>query len=293
VSYFSVDVNSDGTLDTNHMNEDYYDVRDAAHTYNVKVTLTVTCFDLDIQDAVLANHKDDLVNNIEQKLMYYEADGVMIDFEGVRSTNKDLVQQFLQTLHNTLKNSNPNYHISFCVRGDVESVYLNSALSQYTDSVFLMGYDYHWASGPDTGAVSPYNDPAQFDVVDSVNMLENYYSLNKIVLGLPFYGWDWPCSSSQPGASATGTGEVVTMGDAIINAQTYGRLWDSSSHTPWYRYQSGGIWHQCWYDDEESHGLKFDYVNSANLQGAGFWALGYEGTNTNIWNIVKQKFGSN
>ena len=82
------------------------------------------------------------------------------------------------------------------------------------------------------------------------------------------------------------------MNNAIANAQTYGRLWDSNSHTPWHRYQFEDAWHECWYDDEESLGLKFDYVNSANLAGTGFWALGYEGNNANIWNVVRDKFSS-
>ncbi|RLG90711.1 MAG: hypothetical protein DRO36_05650, partial [Candidatus Hecatellales archaeon] len=301
VSYFSMDANSDGTLDTCHIGADYYNVRDIAHSHNVKVTLTVTTHDHNKQDYdhILAYHRNDLANNISQKLQYYGADGVSIDFEGVSSTNsytgesnKELMEQFMQTLHDTLKNANPNYHLSFCVMGSVETVYRNADLSQYIDAVFLMGYDYHWSSAPTTGALSPYDDPNQLDVVDSVNSLKNYYLPNKIILGLPFYGYDWPCSSNQPGASTTGNGTAVRMKDAIANAQTYGRIWDSNSHTPWYRYQSGDTWHQCWYDDDESLGLKFDYVNDANLGGTGFWALGYEGNNANIWNVVKEKFGS-
>jgi spore germination protein YaaH len=304
VSYFSMDANSDGTLDTSHIGADYYNVRDTAHSHNVRVTLTVTRHgfssdDQDIQDYILAYHRNDLANNILQKLQAYDADGVSIDFENVRSTNSYtggsnivLMEQFMQVLHDTLKNADPNYHISFCVMGSVETVYRNAALSQYTDAVFLMGYDYHWQSAPTTGAVSPYNDPTQLDVVDSVNILENYYPSNKIILGLPFYGYDWPCESDSPGSNTIGTGTAVRMENAIANAQIYGRMWDTASHTPWYRYQSDSTWHQCWYDDEESLGSKFDYVNSANIAGTGFWALGYEGNNANIWNVVKEKFSS-
>ncbi|NQE44653.1 hypothetical protein C5S31_01350, partial [ANME-1 cluster archaeon GoMg2] len=296
---FCMNTNSDGTLDTSHIGADYYNVRDTAHSHDVKVTLTVVRHgfnsdDQRIQDEILAYHRDDLVNNISQKLQDYGADGVSIDFENVGITNSFtgesnivLIEQFMQVLHDTLKNANPNYHISFCVMGSVETVYRNAALAQYVDAVFLMGYDYHWQSAPTTGAVSPYND-----VVNSVNTLKNYYPSNKIIIGVPFYGYDWPCSSSEPGASTTGSGTAVRMNNAIDNAQTYGRLWDSNSHTPWYRYQPDGTWHQCWYEDEESLGLKFDYANSANIGGTGFWALGYEGNNADIWDIIKKKFTS-
>jgi len=297
VCYFSLDANSNGTLNTDDIGTEYYTIRDAAHAHKVNVPLAVTCFDQDTQDEILAYHGNELVINIAQKLQDLGADGVCIDFEDVRDTNSlihssntILMQNFIMALHDSLKNINRNYHISFCVLGNVEKVYQNSALSKYTDAVFLMGYEYHWSTSPETGAISPYNDPNQLDVDDSVGTLKKYYPADKIILGLPFYGYDWPCSSGEPAARTKGEGAIVYMNSAIANADMYGRLWDSTSHTPWYKYQSQNVWHQCWYDDEESLGLKFDYLISAQLAGPGFWALGYEGTDAAIWNVIKQKF---
>ena len=281
VCYFSLDANSTGTLNTDDIGTEYYTIRDAAHSHRVNVPLAVTCFDQDTQDEVLAYHGGDLVNNIAQKLQDLDADGVCIDFEDVRDTNSlihgsniSLIQNFMMTLHDTLKKINRNYHISFCVLGNVEKVYQNSALSKYADAVFLMGYEYHWSTSPETGAISPYNDPNQLDVDDSVTTLKKYYPADKIILGLPFYGYDWPCSSGEPAARTKGEGAIVYMNSAIANADMYGRLWDSTTHTPWYKYQSQNVWHQCWYDDEESLGLKFDYLISAQLAGLGFLGVG-------------------
>ncbi|VVB91579.1 Glycosyl hydrolases family 18 [uncultured archaeon] len=296
VSYFSIEANPDGTLNTSNIGTNYYNVRDAAHAHNVSVTLTIESFNPDVQDSILAGNQKELAVNILQKIQYYGADGVSIDFEGIRDTNSIthesnsiLMGNFMRTLYDTLKNAGPGYHISFAVQHGVNSVYHNATLSQYTDAMFLMGYDYHWLNGPSTGAVSPFNDATQQDVEDSVKMLEKYYPSNKIILGLPFHGYDWPSSSDEPGASTTGAGTAVYMKNATVNAKTYGRIWDSVSHTPWYRYQSSGTWHQVWYDDDESLGLKLDYVNSENLRGTGFWALGYEGNNATIWNVVREK----
>ena len=297
VCYFSLDANSNGTLNTDDIETEYYTVRDTAHSHKVNVPLAVTCFDQDTQDEILAYHGDELVNNIARKVQDLGADGVSIDFEDVRDTNSlihssntGLMQNFMMTLHDTLKKINRDYHISFCVLGNVEKVYQNSALSKYTDAVFLMGYEYHWSTSPETGAISPYNDPNQLDVDDSVDTLKKYYPPDKIILGLPFYGYDWLCSSGEPAARTEGEGAIVYMNSAIAKANIHGRLWDSDTHTPWYKYQSQSVWHQCWYDDEESLGLKFDYLISAQLAGPGFWALGYEGPDAAIWNVIKQKF---
>ncbi|SNQ60091.1 glycosyl hydrolase family 18 protein [Candidatus Methanoperedens nitratireducens] len=296
VSYFSIEANPDGTLNTSNIGTNYYNVRDAAHAHNVKVTLTVDSFNPDVQDSILAGNQKELAVNILQKIQYYGADGVSIDFEGIRDTNSItnesnsiLMENFIRTLYTTLKNANPSFHISFAVQHSVNSVYRNATLSQYADAMFLMGYDYHWLNDTSTGAVSPFNDTTQQDIEDSVKMLEKYYPPNKIILGMPFHGYDWPSSSSEPGASTTGAGTAVYMKNATANAKMYERIWDSGSHTPWYRYQSNGTWHQVWYDDDESLGLKLDYASSENLGGMGFWALGYEGNNATIWNVVREK----
>ena len=299
VAYTPLEVNANGSLDTSHIGTDYYYIRDTARARNVKVIVTVASTNQNIQDSMLAYHRHALVTNILQKVQLYDADGVCIDFERVRSVNAHtgesntvLMEQFLHILYATVKSANPNYHIAFCVGGGAGSVYHNANLGQYTDAVFLMGYDYHYHKSPTTGAVSPFNDPTQLDVIDSVTILEAYYPANKIILGLPFYGYEWPSESDSPGTSTIGTGTAVRMEDAIANAQIYGRIWAANAHTPWYRYQSNGIWHQCWYEDEESLGLKLDYVNSTNLAGAGFWALGYEGNDAEIWGVIRDKLGS-
>jgi spore germination protein YaaH len=287
--------NANGSLDTSHFGADYYYIRDTARAHDVEIIVTIYCSNQSILDNVLAYHRHALVTNILRKVQLYDADGVCIDFERVRGinsytgeSNTVLMEQFLHILYATVKSANPDYHIAFCVGCGVESVYHNANLGQYTDAVFLMGYDYHGRKSPTTGGVSPFNDPTQLDVIDSVTIFEAYYPANKIILGLPFYGYEWPSESDYPGASTIGTGMAVRMEDAIANAQVYGRLWDSNAHTPWYRYQSNGTWHQCWYEDEESLGLKLEYLNSTNLAGAGIWALGYEGNDANIWRIIRE-----
>ncbi|MGA2367939.1 MAG: glycosyl hydrolase family 18 protein [Dehalococcoidia bacterium] len=297
VSYFSIDATANGGLDTQYIGPAYYYIREKAHSQNVKVTLTVACFDRTAQDSILAYHGDDLVDAIVNKLQDYGADGVCMDFEEVTDTNPltggsntVLMQNLMLLLNNKLKTANPDYHISFCVTGNVENVYRNHALADYTDAVFLMGYEYHWSKAPETGAISPFDDSRQFDVNKSIDMLKKWYPADKLILGLPFYGYDWACASSEPGAKTSGEGDIVTMYSAVTNARGYGRLWDASSHTPWYRYQSESIWHQCWYEDTESLALKFNYVNATNIAGAGFWALGYEGSDSPVWALVKQAF---
>ncbi len=295
VSYFSMPANSDGNLSNDYMYR-YDDVKALAESNEKSVTLTVTCFDKDTMDEILAYHKQDLADNILYAIQTYDADGVNIDFEFPRTTNTftgesnaDLFQDLISRVYNNVKGDNPDHHITFCVAGSVETVYRNTELSQYIDAVFLMGYDYHWGSSSQTGPVSPF-DYGELDVTDSVVTLKDYYPSTKIIMGIPFYGYDWPCEDDTARSSTTDMGSSILMKDAVDNAEVYGRRWYSDSSTPWYAYETAEGWRQTWYDDEESLSVKWDYVVSEGLAGTGFWALGYE--EPSIWDVVKDTFGT-
>jgi spore germination protein YaaH len=296
VSYFSIRVNSDGTLDTNNIGKNYYSVRDTAHAHNVKITLTIESFDQDVQDNILVNKQRELAMAILQNIKYYGTDGISIDFEELRTINSItnepnsiLMRDFMRTLYGIIKGTNSDYHISYAVNHRVDNEFQNDNLSQFVDALFLMGYDYHWSNSNSTGAVSPFQDNTQQDIEDSVKILEAYYPKNKIILGLPFYGYEWPSSSGKPMARVIGEGKDIDLKNSTYLSKIYGRIWDPSSNTPWFKYQKDGIWYQTWYDDDESLGLKIDYVYSENLKGVGIWALGYEGNNATIWNTIKKK----
>lgn len=292
VAYHSWDVNDDGTFNSPRDISRYNIVKNLSHQKGVKIIISIKSFDKDTMDSIFAYHKDDFADNVLDTLQIYGADGVNLDFEFPRNiniytntSNYDLFEEFMKVLYTKVKSKNSGYYISLNVAGSIEEVYRNIALSEYIDTVFLRGYNYHSLNSSTTGAPSPYND-----VVNSVNILKKYYPSNKIVLGLYFSGYDWPSSSSIKGTNTVGKGMAISMKNAINNAKIYGRVWDSNSKTPWYRYQYKGIWHQVWYDDDQSLGLKLDYANSENILGVGFWALGYDDNNTIIWNSIKEKF---
>lgn len=296
VSVFSMTAQSDGSLYEGDM--DHYDqVKAEAEGTETDVTITVAQFDKDVQDEILAYNKQALADNIAAAIQDYGAEGVNIDLEFVRETNSltgesnvDLMEEFLNVLHDEVKAVNQSHHISFCTAGGVEEVYRNSQLSSYADNVFLMGYDYHWSGAPTTGPVSPY-DSEEFDVTDSMETLRGYYPDEQLVLGVPFYGYEWPAESGEPGAATEGSGDSVFMTSAKDNADQYGRNWDDDGSVPWYAYQEDGQWYQGWYDDEESLELKWEYVRDEGFGGTGFWAVGYETPET--WDTLAEVFSGN
>src|SRR5207245_2015906 len=83
-------------------------------------------------------------------------------------------------------------------------------------------------------------------VEDAVNGFLAVVPAGSLAMGVPYYGYDWPTTAQTPGASTTATGTTVLVKNVYTDFATYGRLWDSPSQTPWFRY--GG--HQAWCDDD-------------------------------------------
>ena len=242
-------------------------------------------------DNVLAYHQQDCIQNITNLLNSTGADGINIDWEWnspAPVTNpadgkpiEPEFENFMKNLYNRMKTVNPNQHLSFDTYSDLsdEGLYVNSNLSSYCDAVILMNYDLNTHY---TGPNSPGPNSTYFDVADSISEAKKYFPSNEIILGLPFYSYDMVCSGSSPGVKVSSL-TTVYIGDAITGAQTYGRIWDSNSQTPWYKYQVGNQWHQVWYDDNQSLGIKYAYAQSQGIAGISFWALGYEATYPQIW----------
>ncbi|MCX8173730.1 MAG: N-acetylmuramoyl-L-alanine amidase [Thermoplasmata archaeon] len=294
VSWFGESLSSTGTVSASHPLPS--GLLGQAHANGVKVPLTITCFNSTSIDSVLANYMDTAVNNIFARMQNYGCDGVCIDFEGVRATNaingisnKLLLQNFMEKLYAKCKTANSEYHVSLCAPAvDWSNVFRNNNLTNCLDAFLIMGYDYFWSGSGTTGPVAPL-EGYTYDLTYTVNTYLNYLPGNKIVLLLPFYGFDWPCASDSAGAPTSSTGTAVVMKTAVANAQNYARKWHNASSTPWYAYQADGVWHQCWYDDTESLGIKFNLVFERQLQGTGMWALGYEVPS--IWQVISQMFG--
>ncbi|MCE4625238.1 MAG: glycoside hydrolase family 18 protein, partial [Desulfurococcales archaeon] len=276
--FFSAPVGSDGSLDLGRVESHVDDIqRFRSSCGGCKLLLTLTIFNRDVADSVLAYHRDDLVRNTKSAVLNYGFDGINIDWEFMRSTNSYTGANNSDYLLDLLKKlKDLNIIVSASVAGGVEKVWRDSRLSQYLDFVFLMGYDYHYSGSSTTGPVSPILYSG-LDVADSLAILDNYYPKKKIVLGLPLYGYDWPAQSCSPYSATTGRGVAKTYAQIMSEYSGYTVKWDSSGHVPWISYTKDGQCRQVWFDNVTSLMIKIDYAIQNGYGGFGFWALGYTG----------------
>ena len=170
---------------------------------------------------------------------------------------------------------------------DWNGAYWYSRLAEASDGLFIMGYGYHWTGGG-PGPNAPLEDGDLWSQWTLAWTIQDYFDADtpadKIVLGLPTYGQEWPVSDSSavPG-DATDDGWSVTYAEAVDAADTYGRYYEDVSETAWYASSST---RQAWYDDSESLGIKMQWAVDEGLQGFGFWAIGYDEDDPAFWAAV-------
>lgn len=284
LAYFSVGVAADGSLVQSgpgwngYLSQDLVDLVGRAHGAGDRVVLTVTCFDQRTLDRMTSDPSAAtklsaaLIAAVQAKSL----DGVNIDFEGQGSKDRAgltaLVTQVSAALHAT----NPHWQVSMATYGsaaaDAGGFSDVAALAPSVDAFFVMAYDMNDKVHP--SATSPLVGPAYTDV----KVIEQYLAVvpaQKIILGLPYYGYDWPTTDGT--LAATSTGRATPLTYAAVVAAGHPVYWDPTTYTPWTAYKDGDQWHETFFDDPTSMALKAQLADFFKIAGVGIWALGMDG----------------
>lgn len=94
----------------------------------------------------------------------------------------------------------------------------------------------------------------------------------KIWLGVPNYGYDWPLPFVQGETRATSISNRYAVQLALrYNAEIQ---YDERAQSPWFRYRDeSGVEHEVWFEDARSIRAKLALIPEYGLRGAGYWNL--------------------
>ncbi len=234
---------------------------------------------------------DSLVSLIAQR----NAQGVNIDFEGLPSSQRTAFVSFMQQLRDTLNRRRPGAKLSVALPAvDWSNAYDVSALSGICDQLFIMGYDFYWSTAPTAGPTGLLHVGqlwgGRCNSRTIVDYLASGAARSKLILGVPYYGFRYPTTTNTYPASTTGSGVSRLYHQAYAEANTYGWNWDSHSRSRYFMYQSGGQWYQTWWHDSLSLAWIYRTALMQGIAGVGMWALGYDGSRTELWGALKDHF---
>lgn len=165
-------------------------------------------------------------------------------------------------------------------RAYVDNVEMNE-IHKYLDFLNIMTYDFYNGLHDVTGHHSNYLPSANPEkdmnsVVNAVDMhVEAGFPVEKINLGIPFYGRIWKGVEASGGDVLFKKAETVGMGIDYINfymnidANGYKRYWDDTAKAPY-------LWSEeektfLSYEDEESIKYKINYLKKRGLAGVMYW----------------------
>ena len=93
----------------------------------------------------------------------------------------------------------------------------------------------------------------------------------KLIMGIPNYGYDWPLPYERGMTRARTIGNV----EAVRLAAEKGAeiFYDETSQAPYFHYQADGVSHVVWFEDARSIQAKLQVVEDYGLAGAGYWQI--------------------
>jgi len=294
IACFSVEVNADGSIGNTH-GWPWTALVNTAHANGVKVILVATNFNSSSLLTLVSTpaYKNNFFVNIRNQILLGGADGVNIDFEGT-GTWRNYINGFMAELTAYLHSEIPGCEVTFAGPAVNYGGWDLPGLAASCDGIFIMGYAF-WGSWSSTSGPNAPLTGGTYNITNTVLTQYGTVTQNnpeKLILGLPYYGHHWTTTSSDARASVIDFIGSTRFKNDEPNSATYGLLWDSVSQTPWYRWNDGSTWHQVWFDNAESLGLKYQLAQDYQLQGVGMWALGYDGARTELWDELEQRFAN-
>ena len=264
-----------------------------AHAHKVRVVSHIGSEILKLSSKA---SRESYVTNLLDTVQSQYLDGVNIDAEDPVASGSEeelMLNVVTKEIYTRFKASSSSYQVSLDVAWSPSCIdgrcYDYLELSKWTDFLIIMAYDER----------SQIFDPglclagANSDFVKTKQGIELYNKLgianNKLVLGLPWYGYDYPCKKiideKSPcvipnytfrGANCSdGAGRQYGYSDIMHDfypLSPTGLLYNKTAESPFFTYRlENGDYHQVWFDNPQSLAVKYGYAAEKKLGGIAFW----------------------
>lgn len=252
---------------------------EAASQYGTKAILTLTPFGSDgrfnnqLINSVVNNREytDRLIENLLQVMGQKGYQGVDIDFEYILAEDRDAFTEFVRLVAERMRAS--GYETSVALAPKISATQRGllyegkdyRSLGEVADYVLLMTYEWGYTYGPPM-AVAPINQVRRV-----VEYALTEIPAEKINLGIPNYGYDWPLPFERGVTAARTINNIQAVRIAIEQGATI--AFDELSMSPFFTYVQNQILHEVWFEDVRSLNVKFDLIKEFNLRGCSYWQI--------------------
>lgn len=332
LAYFDVGVNADGTIDRSgpgyitFQGDRATKLFEKAHAHGTKVVLTITMMDTNAIDIFLNDPQaqERAIKETVALVKEREIDGINVDIEYFGSANGAENQQkfttFVENITSHMHSEIPGSYVTVSVYASAVKeprIYDIHAISEAADGIFMMAYDFATTGSDEVIPTAPLYGHKEgeywYDISTAVEDFLTQMPEEKLILGLPWYGYDYPVET--PGVKAPRHGgyyataysrwgypysyyvypeaHAETYANAKDDIKPTGTGWDDLGKVGWISYTDGnGVTRQLFLDDPKSLAIKYDFAKEKNLGGVGMWALGFDEGKKDMWAVLESKFGN-
>ena len=311
IYFFSIDVDSSGNIaERNGWPDRWFRMQRELSDAGVRVTPVVTLFSQRAYEALFetVGASSQLLENLLGLMRDSPGiGGLQLDFEIYRPVPPSVrtnFTEFVERLRSEIDAIRPNLTLSlYLLAYDQSDVFDEEGIARAADYVVVQGYDLHGRTEDRTGPVAAlegWGDRNWTSVVDRFQKAG--VPPSKIVVGTPFYGYEWPAESPDPGARTRGTGRTISFAPvdttylkesppvALEAVRRHGLRRDPASGSPYYAFEDSTGWRQGWFEDAESLGRKFEWVAQQGLRGVAVFPPAY-GTDE-LERLLQEAFGA-
>lgn len=315
LNYFGLNIDSDGTIlikdaDGNihpgyaRLNSDkLISLANEVNKNNNKFEITLIQFEAD-KIVKIANNEEahkNLIQSLDSILLAYPISGINIDIEYGGTITPELRDNFatlIEKISYHVKNKFGDINVSidmYASASNNKQLWDVPRIGKVVDYIVVMAYDFHRTASTQAGPVAPLfgNHESDDYIHQNLHNFLRFVPKEKILLGIPFYGYEWQVDSHSPRSNAyPDTGRTATykrVQELLDNPSKHIQTgWDEKALCPYLSYEDDGNIFMIYYENSASIEYKLEYARQLDLAGIAIWALGYEGETREFWDLVKK-----
>jgi spore germination protein YaaH len=222
------------------------------------------------------------IQNIVDEVVARNYDGIDIDYESLPESTRPAFSAFIielaEALHAHGKLLTVAVHAKDCDYCGLGGFQDWSVIGLHADRVRIMTYDYHWRGGG-AGPVAPL-----YWVESVAEYARTIIPPEKIFIGVPFYGYDWPSNGGSaiglPWADIEDLIDSQSLTVNLMQRDSRGRVDES-----WFRYETPQGTREVWFMTDDGLESKLELVQQMDLAGIAIWRIGYE--KPEYWDVIR------
>lgn len=335
LAYFDLPLSGNGTIDRHSPGYETFksdkakEVFEKAQKHGTKVVLTVTSMENGPIEELLDSPEaqKNAISEIVKEVKGEKLQGANVDLEYVGLPGDDYRNKFTKfvgdltsQMHREIPNSRVTVSV-YAASAMEDKLYDIGALGRVSDGIFMMAYDFAVKGSDNAIPTAPLYGHKEgkywYDVSTAVEDFLKVMPANKLILGVPWYGYEYGVTEPAVNASTNAgysywykhwtspwywvwkkayyraPSTVQTYATSIDEVKAEKSGWDDHGKVGWKAYRGDdGYWRMFFMEDTKSLGVKYDFAKSKNLGGVGIWALGFDEGKSDMWVLLRQKFGS-